>query len=383
MMNLFRPKYRTDEVLQEIKICLDKGWTGLGFKTEEFEKTWCDYTKLPYAHFLSSNTVGLHLALNLLKKYNWWNDGDEIITTPLTFVSTNHAILYERLKPIFADVDDYLCLNPESVESKITDKTKAVMYVGFGGNTGRLKDINDICKRYNLKFILDAAHMSGTKTKENGKIVHIGYSSDATIFSFQAVKNLPTADSGMICFSDEEFDKKVRKLTWLGIDKDTYRRTNQKGQYKWMYNVDDVGFKYHGNSIMASIGLIQLKYLDEDNRYRNELCKMYEKYLGTTEGINLVPLHSDCIVPSRHLFQIRVSEDKRNKLINYLNENDIFVGVHYIDNTEYKMYRYAYKSCPNSRKISSEIISLPLHLYLEKKDIEKVSMKIIEGLKKI
>ena len=159
-INVLKPKYRTQEVLDEIKICLDKGWTGMGFKTVEFEEAWKEYTKLPHAHFIQSNTVGLHLALHTFKTQEGWNDGDQIITTPLTFVSTNHAILYERLQPVFADVDETLCLDPQSVKDRITSKTRAVMYVGMGGNAGNLKEIKDICKHIGLKLILDAAHIA-------------------------------------------------------------------------------------------------------------------------------------------------------------------------------------------------------------------------------
>jgi len=153
-INLFVPKFRTEEVLEEIRFCLDKGWTGLGFKTVEIENEWKKYTGLSNAHFLNSATSGLHLAVKILKDVNKWSDGDEIITTPLTFVSTNHAIIYENMNPVFADVDEYLCLDPKDVEQKITKKTKAIIFVGVGGNTGRLNDIIDLCEKYNLKLIL-------------------------------------------------------------------------------------------------------------------------------------------------------------------------------------------------------------------------------------
>src|SRR5881394_596340 len=113
-IHLFVPSFRVDECLAGIRECLEKGWTGLGFKTVEFEAAWAAYTGLPHAHFLNSATAGLHLAVKLLKEQHGWADGDEIITTPLTFVSTNHAILYERMRPVFADVDEYLCLDPAS-----------------------------------------------------------------------------------------------------------------------------------------------------------------------------------------------------------------------------------------------------------------------------
>jgi dTDP-4-amino-4,6-dideoxygalactose transaminase len=123
-INLFVPTFRNEEISEQINECLDKGWTGLGFKTVEIENQWREYTGLPNAHFLNSNTSGLHLAVKILKDSNKWKDGDEIITSPLTFVSSNHSIMYENLKPVFADVDEFLCLDPKSVEQKITKKTK-------------------------------------------------------------------------------------------------------------------------------------------------------------------------------------------------------------------------------------------------------------------
>ena len=373
-INVLKPKFDTDNILSEIKECLELGWTGMGFKTVKFEEAWKEYTRLPHAHFIASNTVGLHLALNLYKNKYKWKDGDEIITTPLTFISSNHAIMYERLKPVFADVDEFLCLDPKSIEERITKKTKAIMFVGMGGNTGNLHEIKHICEKYNLKLILDAAHMAGTKIKNTFdgigySVEHVGKEADVSIFSFQAVKNLPTADSGMICFNNEEDDKLVRQLSWLGIDKDTYSRST-KGSYKWRYDVPNIGFKYHGNSIMASIGLVQLKKLDEENDYRNFIASSYKKYLN--KNIQIIEDSFYTYKSSKHLFQILV-KNNREKLINELYKNDIYPGVHYVDNTTYKMYKYAYGTCPKAHKYSNQLLTLPIHLGVTKKDIEKVS----------
>src|ERR1700677_1356663 len=114
-LQLFTPTFRIDECLAEIRKCMEVGWTGLGFKTTEFEEAWCRYTGLPNAHFLNSATAGLHLAVKILKERHGWSAGDEIISTPITFVSTNHAILYENLNVVFADVDEAGCLDPVSV----------------------------------------------------------------------------------------------------------------------------------------------------------------------------------------------------------------------------------------------------------------------------
>ena len=364
-VQLFVPSFRIDECLAEIRVCLEKGWTGLGFKTVEIEQAWKDYTGHGHAHFLASNTVGLHLAVKILKDRLGWQNGDEIITTPLTFVSTNHAILYENLKPVFADVDEYLCLDPQSVESKITPRTRAVMFVGLGGNTGRYKDIVALCRARGVAVVLDAAHMSGTRFE--GKSA--GTDADVTVYSYHAVKNLATADSGMICFAQAEDDDRVRKLTWLGINKDTYARTSTHESYKWMYDVEDVGYKYHGNSIMAAIALVQLKYLDRDNAYRRQLAAWYEQNLSGVTGVSIVPTAPGC-ESSRHLFQIRVQ--KRDELILALHESQIYPGVHYRDNTEYHMYSYAAGSCPESHRASREILSLPMHLGVTCQDVAQI-----------
>lgn len=370
-VQLFVPNFRVEECLAEIRECLEKGWTGLGFKTVGIETAWKEYTGLPHAHFLNSNTVGLHLAFELFKsKFGWDNDA-EVITTPLTFVSTNHAILYAGLKPVFADVDDYLCLDPESVLKHITPRTKALIFVGIGGNVGQYAKIADICRDRNIKLVLDAAHMSGTRV--GGK--HIGDDADVTVFSFQAVKNLPTADSGMICFREAEDDERVRKLTWLGINKDTYARTASQGAYKWMYDVEEVGYKYHGNSIMAAIALVQLKYLDIDNAYRRQLAAWYGQNLREKNNVAVVQTAPGC-ESAQHLLQIRVQN--RDALMMALNEHDIFPGVHYRDNTDYRMYAFAQGTCPNATTASKEIISLPMHMRMTKSDVDLISELVIK-----
>ncbi|OGP75029.1 MAG: aminotransferase DegT [Deltaproteobacteria bacterium RBG_16_49_23] len=370
-INLFIPTFRVEETLTQIRECLEKGWTGLGFKTVEFEEAWKEYTGLPNAHFLNSATAGLHLAIRLLKEEGKWQEGDEIITTPLTFASTNHAILYEKLHPVFADIDEYLCLDPNSVKERISSRTRAMMFVGMGGNTGRLDEIAGICRQHKLKLILDASHMSGTRLRG----AHVGGETDVSVFSFQAVKNLPTADSGMICFSDVALDNEVRKWTWLGIDKDTFSRTLAKGTYKWYYEVVHEGFKYHGNSVMAAIGLVSLKYLDQDNAFRRQIAAWYDERLQGESRIQRVPVAPGCLC-SRHLYQILV--ENRDEVMLALNDAKIYPGVHYRDNTLYRMYSYANGSCPHSMEASERVISLPMHLRLTYHDVQRVCDALIE-----
>jgi len=180
----------------------------------------------------------------------------------------------------------------------------------------------------------------------------------------------------MICFKNEDYDIMVRKLSWLGIDKDTYQRTNDKGSYKWEYDLVDVGFKYHGNSIMASMAIVGLKYLEEDNERRREICSLYSKYFSNTP-IKSISMSPETTISSRHLYQIVVPN--RNSIMEYLNSQGVYPGVHYRDNTHYKMYNYGFGSCPNSHKISEEIISLPLHMKLSNDDVKYIADKVIEG----
>jgi dTDP-4-dehydrorhamnose reductase len=374
-VQVFLPTFRVDECLAEIRECLEKGWTGLGYKTVTFEDAWKRYTGLPYAHFLNSATVGLHLAVEVLKRKHGWADGDEVITTPLTFVSDSHTILYAKMKPVFADVDEFLCLDAADVAAKITPKTKAVMFVGIGGNPGQYDAVLKLCRERGLAMILDAAHMSGTRVENGGQMKHVGFDADVAVFSYQAVKNLPTADAGMVCFRDQADDEMARKLTWLGINQDTYARTASEGNYKWKYDVEFVGYKYHGNSIMAAIALVQLKYLDGDNTRRREIANRYRAGFAPYSNIRTIPVPTAC-ESATHLFQIRVSN--RDELMEALNHAGIFPGVHYRDNTLYRMFSYGDGTCPRARMASDEIISLPLHLRLTDADVDRVIAAVVQ-----
>ena len=371
-IQLFKPKYEVEECLEEIRECLEAGWTGMGFKTVEFEEAWKAYTGMPFAYFLNSSTIGLYMAVDILKEQYGWEDDDEIITTPITFVSTNHAILKSHMKAVFADVDGTMCLTPESVKERITTRTRAVMYVGLGGNLGNYYEIVKICKDNNLKLIFDAAHAAGTRYR--GSIP--GKEADVTVYSFQAVKNLPTADSGMICFKNGEFDEIVRKKCWLGINKDTYARCIDSGNYKWRYDVEYVGDKGHGNSIMAAIGLVQLRYLDRDNAYRRQLASWYrERFEKHSDKIKMVKIEEGC-ESACHLFQICV--ENRDEIMLALNSEEIYPGVHYSNNINYKMYDYAEGTCPYADYVSEHTISLPMNLYMTYEDVQRICDAVIK-----
>ena len=371
-IQLFKPSFNVDKVLNEIRICLELGWTGMGFKTNQFEQIWAKYSGHKYNLFLNSATAGLNLAFEILKKTESWEDDAEIITTGLTFVSTNHAILLSGLIPVFCDVDDTLTLDPKSFSSLINEKTKAAVFVGIGGNYGNLDEIRAICREFQIKLVLDAAHMSGTRNPNGENLSDLA---DITVYSYQAVKNLPTADSGMFSTDNSLYYDMAKNLSWLGIDLDTFTR-NSDG-YKWKYNVEALGYKYNGNSIMAAIAIVQLESLDSDNKYRRFICDYYDSLF---EKANLKQVSHPRIVgssfSSRHLYQLIVED--RDSLVTYLGKKGIGVGVHYVDNSFYNIYKSNRRENHYSRELSNKLISLPLHLEITKSDAEFVVQTIKE-----
>ena len=160
----------------------------------------------------------------------------------------------------------------------------------------------------------------------------------------------------------------MRHWTWLGIDKDTYSRTLRDSTYKWYYQVEHVGFKYHGNSLMAGIGLVSLKYLEADNAFRRQLAAWYDEGLAGAPGIERVPMAPDC-EPARHLYQVMV--DRRDEVMVALNGAQIYPGVHYRDNAQYSMYADQ-PPCPRASRASERVISLPMHLQMDHADVQRV-----------
>lgn len=352
---LFQPSYDVPACLAQIELVLRSGWTAPGPTTEEFEERWKLYLgQLTSALFTSSATAGLHLALEVFKQQGEWQPGDEVLSTPLTFVSTNHVILHAGLRPVFVDVDNTGCLDPLLLQRAMTKRTRAVMFVGLGGNTGRIEAVHRFCEANGLVLIVDAAHMAGTRFR--GGL----WPADASVFSFQTVKNLPTADGGMLCFHHQGqpniYDKArlAKSLAWMGIDKSTAER-QMPGRYKWKYNVAHVGWKYAGNAVAAAIGLAQLAQLDHSNAYRRQLASWYNGSLDST--VWTVPLSSDC-ESSRHLYQVRVAN--RDALQGLLAHHHIETGVHYRYNGDYPMYRDQ-PECELARKLSGQLLSLPMH----------------------
>ncbi len=358
MIPLFKPSCSKEEI-EAVTEVLKSGWWGLGKKTKEFEEKFADYTGVKYAVSVNSATAALHLSLKVLNL----PPGSEVITSPLTFISTAFAANYNNLKPVFADINyDTLNINPDDIRKKITDKTKAIIPVHFGGHICNMEELNNIAETHNLPLIEDAAHAAGSSLngKKSGSFGKFG------CFSFHAVKNLATGDGGMITTDDPKAYERFKILRWLGINKSTFARTN-KDYYAWDYNVDEIGFKCHGNDILSAIGLAQLNKLDELNDKRREIFKKYNRAF---KDIIDVPTLKEGITSACHNYVAKV--DGREELIKFLASKNISAGVHYKPLYLHSIYSDVKADCPIVDGVWKKLVTLPIYPSMAKEDVEKV-----------
>jgi perosamine synthetase len=349
MIPLFKPSITEEEISAVIEV-LNSGWLGLGPKTEQFEKNFSEYVGSNFAVGLNSGTAALHLALNVIGL----EEADEVIVPTITFISTAHAVSYQRAIPVFTDVnEDTLCIDIDDLQNKITSKTKAIIPVHYAGHPCDLDEIKNIAKQRNLKVIEDAAHACGAEYKQK----KIGSISDLTCFSFHAVKNLTCGEGGMITTNDENYATILKELYWLGINKTTYVRTENDKIYAWQYWVNRLGFKAHLNDIASAIGIVQLKKLDALNKKRKYFVSKYNEELEKLTYLE-IPHERDYVKSSWHIYHIKL--EKRDQLLTFLKERGITPGIHYYPNHLHPYYRSSASKCPVAERVWKKILSLPL-----------------------
>lgn len=362
---LFRPVV-CEEAVAAVTEVLRSGWLGLGPKTAAFEQAFADYVGTPYCVALNSCTSALHLAMRVLAL----PPGSEVITTPITFVSTNHAILYERCRPVFADVEPGTGnLDVHSVSARIGERTKAIMLVHFGGYPCDLEAFYALAAKHGLAVIEDCAHACGASYRGR----RIGSYGDLHAFSFHAVKNLAVGDGGALTVRRPDLYERLKRLRWMGIDRDTYHRSQPRA-YHWDYDVTELGFKYHMNDVAAAVALEQLRHLDQQNAYRRHLAEMYREALRSVPGIRL-PDYAPDRQSSHHLFWV-LAED-RDGLVEKLRAAGVDVGVHYRRNDSYSMFEQC--ELPQADRFWRQVLSLPMHLMLKEEHIDYVTRVIASG----
>jgi perosamine synthetase len=362
---LFRPLV-SEEAITAVTEVLRSGWLGTGPKTAQFEQHFARYVGAPYCVAVNSCTSALGLALKLLNL----PAGAEIITTPLTFISTNHAILLAGCKPLFADIQpDTGNLDVASVRDRITERTGAIMLVHYAGYPCDLDEFYSLAQTRQIPIIEDCAHACGATYKAK----RIGGHGNFHAFSFHAVKNLAVGDGGALTVRSEQHYLRLKKLRWHGISRDTYQRSAGSA-YDWDYDVSEVSSKCQMNDIHAAIALAQLARLDEYNQCRTRIAERYRQQLAGVPGLELLNYRPDR-TSSYHLFCILA--ENRDGLVAKLRQHGVDVSVHYRRNDYYPMYQRC--DLPNTERFWRRVLSLPMYVGLTFEQIDYIADLIREG----
>lgn len=361
--------------IREVIKVLKSDWLTQGPKIKEFEDALCKYTSAKYAVAVSSGTAALHiscLAANIKR-------GDEVITSPITFVASANSILYCGGKPVFADIQkDTANIDPEEIKKKINPNTKAIIPVHFAGHPCDLEEIKEIAEKHNLLIIEDAAHALGAEYKKL-KIGSCKYS-DMTIFSFHPVKHITTGEGGAVLTNQKDLYQRLLLFRNHGIAKEKEKMTKFDGP--WYYEMHELGFNYRMTDFQCALGISQLRKLEKFLKRRREIVDIYNKELSKVNGI-ILPIEKPNIKSSWHIYYIRLKDPKRRKnLFEKLLKYNIGVQIHYIPihfQTYYKEnFGYKVGDYPKAEDYYQSTITLPLYPKMMNSEIQYI-INILEG----
>lgn len=349
---------------------LNSDYLTTGPKIPEFEKAFAQYVGSKYAVAIANGTAALHAACFAAGI----KEGDEVITTPITFAASANSVLYCGGKPVFADIDlSTYNIDPDEIRKQITSKTKAIIPVHFTGQPCDMTQIGEIAKKYNLIVIEDAAHAVGADY--HGRT--IGSLSDMTTFSFHPVKHITTGEGGMITTNDGQLYKQLLLFRSHGITRD---RDLMQEEYQgpWYYEQLELGYNYRMTDIQAALGLSQLNKVDKFIKRRREIAGMYS-WAFRDEANLITPLQRDGCNSSWHLYVIRLNlknlKCSRRDFFEYLLQEKIGVNIHYIPVYQHPYYQkngYRDVMCPNSEQFYDTCISLPIFPKMTNEDVEDV-----------
>ncbi|ONK21035.1 UDP-4-amino-4,6-dideoxy-N-acetyl-beta-L-altrosamine transaminase [Bacillus sp. VT-16-64] len=364
-----------DEEIKEVIDTIQSNWLSKGPKTIQFEKAFSDYVHAKHAIGLNSCTAGLHIA----QLAAGIGPGDEVITTPYTFVASANTIIHTGAKPVFVDIDPVtMNIDVHQIEANITERTKAIIPVHFAGYPCDMEPLMEIAKKHNLIVIEDAAHAVYTQYK--GKM--IGSIGDYTCFSFYATKNLATGEGGMVTTNNEEAADQLRVMSLHGMSKNAWNRYAERGS--WYYEVEYPGFKYNMTDIQASFGIVQLKKLNKMQQIREKYAKMYNEAFQNLEGL-ITPYSDEINRHAWHLYVLRLESDRftinRGEFIEKLNEKGIGTSVHFIPvpmHPYYKKLGYKIEDYPQALAAYEGAISLPLYPKMSEDQIHRVIKSVTE-----
>lgn len=359
-----------DAAIAEVVECLKSGWITTGPRVQQFEQALQEYLKAPHVAAVTSATAAMHLALIALDL----QPGDEVITTPLTFIATLNVIVQAGGNPVLVDIDHTYNIDVTKLAQAITPRTRAIIPVHFTGLPVDLDPLYALAKQHNLRVLEDAAQAIGTAYK--GKL--LGSFGDMQTFSFHPNKNMTTGEGGCITSGDEALMQKIRALRFHGIDRSAWDRYGKKGDQA--YNVIAPGFKYNMMDIQAAIGLHQLPELEGFIAKRTALAKRYLSLLADWPEITLPQLPTYEHRHSWHLFCVlinpKVANVTRDEFIQQMKALDIGTGLHYNAAHLYQFYQeqFGFKvgDFPVAEAICSRIVSLPLFPDLTEAEQDRV-----------
>lgn len=343
-----------DEEKKAVLDVLNSGMLAQGPKVKEFEEKFASFCEAKFGIATNSGTAALHAALYAIGV----KPGDEVITSPFTFVASANPIIMLGAKPVFADIDEKTYnISAQRIKEKITSKTKAIVVIDLYGQIYDAKEIRELAQKHNLKIIEDACQAVGAEL--NGK--KAGTFGDLACFSFYATKNLMTGEGGMITTDNEEYAEMCKR----------FRHHGQSEKTKYEYY--DLGYNYRMTDIQAAIGLEQLKKIDDFTKKRIENSNLLTEGLKKIRQIKTPFVN----IGAKHVFhQYTIRAEKRDELMAYLKEKGIGCGIYYPKSLHlhpnFKRIGYKEGDFPVAEKASKEVLSLPVHPLLTKEDIQTI-----------
>ena len=359
-----------DEEIAEVVDSMRARWLGTGPKVARFERAFADYKKVQHAVAVSSCTAALHLSMVVAGV----REGDEVITSALTFCATVNAIIHAGATPVLVDVDPRtMNLDPLLVERALTPRTRAIVPVHFAGRPCAMDELGRVARDHDLRIIEDCAHaIEATYTG-----VPTGTFGDFGCFSFYATKNVTTGEGGMVVARREEDARRVKTLALHGLSSDAWGRFSDQGYRHYL--VTDCGFKYNMMDLQAAIGLHQLERVERNWERRHRLWRLYD------EGLASLPLDLPAPPEPRtrhalHLYTVLVDVSRagvsRDRFLEEMTARGIGVGVHYLSIPEHPYYRARFgwspEGYPEAMRIGRQTVSLPLSPSMSEADVHEV-----------
>lgn len=363
-------QYIDEADIQAVVDVMRSDYLTCGPKITELEQKLCDVTGAKYAVVCSNGTAALHIACLAAGV----SEGDEVITTPITFAASANCALYCGARPVFADIDpETYNIDPDSVAKCVTEKSKAVVAVDFTGQSVELDSIIQLCRDKNMVLIEDGAHVIGTKYKgrPNGSIA------DMTTLSFHPVKTVTGGEGGAVLTNNEEYYQKLLLYRAHGITRDE-SLLEHPSDGPWYYEQIALGYNYRMTDMQAALIISQLDKLEIFSKRRKEIVARYNEAFSKLQGIFVQKEIAESDT-TRHLYILRLKPEKfsidRKKFFEALAAENVCCNVHYIPTYYFPYYeKLGYKKgiCPNAEKLYEEIISLPLYYAMTDEDVESV-----------